>query len=153
MVSAKQPRHKNVMTNHPFFWIYMLECENGAFYTGYTTNLARRFRQHIDGTANVKYTRSHKPIRIAQCWRLFDSVGCALKVERLIKSAGRRAKERLVNEPSRLKPMATARLGCEPDIFMFDPSDVENAARRLLPEEIKDCADPFASTQPIERTL
>ena len=30
------------MTSHPYFWIYMLECENGAYYVGYTTNLTRR---------------------------------------------------------------------------------------------------------------
>lgn len=128
----------------------MLECENGAFYTGYTTNLARRFRQHIDGTANVKYTRTYKPVRIAQCWRLFDTVGCALKVERFIKSSGRPAKTRLINDPSRLKQMVMSRLGRAPDIFTFDPTGVEDAARRLLPEEVKDCADPFASAKPID---
>ncbi|MBT7521096.1 MAG: GIY-YIG nuclease family protein, partial [Nitrospina sp.] len=29
-----------------YFWLYMLECENGSFYTGYTKNLAIRYYQH-----------------------------------------------------------------------------------------------------------
>jgi putative endonuclease len=83
------------------FWIYMLECDNGSYYTGYTRNIARRFRQHVDGKAGVRYTRSHPPVRIAQCWRLFGSVGTALKIESLIKQKPRPVKDRLVANPSR----------------------------------------------------
>jgi putative endonuclease len=138
------------MTKHPFFWIYILECENGTFYTGYTTNLTRRFRQHVDGTANVRYTRSYKPIRIAQCWRLFEPVGCALKIEKMIKSAGRVVKERLVREPAKLKSMATTRLSVAPNLYTFDPISVEKAARALAADEIRNGTDPFASTRPVD---
>jgi len=130
----------------PFFWIYMLECENGAYYTGYSTNLARRFRQHIDGSANVKYTRTHKPVRIAQCWRLYDTVGTALKVEKLIKASGRRAKDRLVDEPTALREMVAGRLGAEVDIFTFDPEKAEKAALDLAAEDVKTAEDPHAAT-------
>lgn len=126
----------------------MLECENGSYYTGYSTNLARRFRQHVDGTANVKYTRTHKPVRIAQCWRLYDTVGTALKVERMIKTIGRPAKDRLVGEPAAIKKLVAARLGADIEIFTFNPVAVEKAARALAADDIKTADDPMASTPP-----
>ena len=86
------------------YWIYILECDDGSYYTGYSTNLARRYRQHVDGTAGVKYTRTRRPIRIAQCWRLFDDVGTALRVESLLKRRGRTFKENVVREPVLLRP-------------------------------------------------
>lgn len=117
------------------YWIYMLECENGAYYTGYTTDLVRRFRQHLDGTANVKYTRSHRPLRIAQCWRLQGRIGLALQVERLVKTSGRRAKERLIERPDQLRSMAAARLGIDLDVSPVAAHEVEVASRRILPSE------------------
>ena len=126
----------------------MLECENGSYYTGYSTNLARRFRQHVEGTANVKYTRTYKPVRIAQCWRLYDTVGTALKVERIIKKIGRPAKERLVGEPTVIRKLVAARLGSELKIFTFDPMKVEKAARALPADEIKTAEDPLAAIPP-----
>jgi len=135
----------------PYFWIYMLECENGAFYTGYTTNLVRRFRQHVEGTANVRYTRSNRPIRIAQCWRLYEPVGCALKVERLIKAGGRAKKNQLVRDPAQLKEVAAAKLGAEIKVFTFDPCDVETASRGLALDELRDAPDPFVSLPPGDR--
>jgi putative endonuclease len=129
----------------PFFWIYMLECENGSYYTGYSTNLARRFRQHVEGTANVKYTRTHKPVRIAQCWRLYDTVGTALKVEKIIKTIGRQAKDRLVGKPAAIKTLVASRLGGDVEIFTFDPATAERAAWDLPADDIKTAADPLAS--------
>jgi len=124
----------------------MLECDNGAFYTGYSTNLVRRFRQHVDGTANVRYTRSNRPLRLSQCWRLYDTVGSALKIERLIKLAGRPAKERLVREPTFLRSMAAARLDRDLDLFTFDPQTVEAASRALEPDKVRTTDDPFAAS-------
>jgi putative endonuclease len=132
------------------FWIYMLECENGAFYVGYTKNLVRRFRQHLDGTANVRYTRSFTPTRLSQCWRLYGTVGHALKVEKMIKNAGRPVKERLVKEPRELRRLVENRLALDTDIFTFDPLEVETKSRELQPEQVKSAKDPFASSPAID---
>jgi len=136
--------------NPPFFWIYILECENGSFYTGYTKNLARRFRQHIDGTANVRYTRSHRPVRIAQCWRLYEPVGCALKVEKIIKAAGRAAKERIISDPRHLREITEGKLGEDVAIFTNEPAPVEQAARAIVDGKVKTAPDPFASACPVD---
>jgi putative endonuclease len=132
------------MTQRSWYWIYMIECENGAYYTGYTTNLARRFRQHLDGTANVRYTRSHRPLRLARCWRLFDTVGTALKVESAIKRGGAAVKRRILDDPDALAPLASARLHRDVALHPFDATAVEAAARSLEPHEVKTADDPFA---------
>lgn len=125
------------------FWIYILECDGGSYYTGYTSNLVRRYRQHVEGTAGVKYTRSNRPVRIAQCWRLFGAVGTALKVESLIKRRGRKTKLSLVEDPTRLCAMASEALGKRTRIYTMDPRAVESEAARLEKPDIKSAPDPF----------
>ncbi len=73
----------------------MLECSNGAYYTGYTTDMERRYQEHLDGTYKCKYTRSFPPVKIAACWEVND-LSEALKFEHKIKALSREEKERLV---------------------------------------------------------
>jgi len=83
-------------------WVYILLCENGSFYTGYTNDLAKRYRAHLAGTGLCKYTRSFKPLCIAQCWEIADSKALALKIERQIKKLSRSEKEKIICSPSLL---------------------------------------------------
>ena len=45
------------------YFCYILECADGSFYTGWTTDPLRRERQHNRGTG-ARYTRSHRPVRL-----------------------------------------------------------------------------------------
>jgi putative endonuclease len=126
----------------------MLECDNGSYYTGYTTNLTRRFRLHYEGRAGVRYTRSHPPVRIAQCWRLFDTVGTALKVESLIKRKSRVIKEMLVEDPSKLASLASTALERRLRLFTADPLVIQNRSLALSREQLKNGYDPFAGLAP-----
>jgi putative endonuclease len=112
------------------YWIYILECENGSYYTGCTNNLARRYRQHLNGTGRAKYTQSFKPIRIAQCWRLFDSRGIALRVEHLIKNMERRDKDRIVRKPETLKTVILKELNVNLNILTFNPLRAERESMK-----------------------
>ena len=114
------------------FWIYILECENGSLYTGCTNNLTRRYRQHINGTGRVKYTQSFRPVRIAQCWRLLDTRGTALKVEYLIKKMGRSDKELIVKKPERLKEVITEELHLNLNIAPGNPLRAERESMKNL---------------------
>ena len=49
------------MKEKDYYWVYMLECENGHFYTGFTQDLERRSREHVRGTGWCSYTRSLGP--------------------------------------------------------------------------------------------
>jgi len=90
------------MIDAEFFWIYMLRCSNNTYYTGYTNNLKKRYKSHIDGTGKCKYTKSFKPLEIAQCWKIYDSKAKAMKIEREIKKLSRLEKEKLITIPSLL---------------------------------------------------
>ncbi len=43
---------------------YILECADGTFYTGWTTNLERRLQAHNAGRGG-RYTRGRRPVRLA----------------------------------------------------------------------------------------
>lgn len=131
-------------SRHNDFWIYLIECENGALYAGYTNNVARRFRQHLDGSAGVRYTRSFRPVRLARCWRLWGNVGAALKVERAVKKGGRALKRRLVEDPALLGEVVAQRVADKVRVEPFDPTVAERAARALTREELRARVDPLA---------
>lgn len=83
------------------FWVYMLLCENGSLYTGYTNDLAKRFDSHVNGTAS-KYTRGFKPLRIAQSWQINTGKSHAMRIERYIKKLSRAEKEEIIKNPELL---------------------------------------------------
>ncbi|MES2953575.1 MAG: GIY-YIG nuclease family protein [Patescibacteria group bacterium] len=45
------------------YYLYILECKDGSLYTGITTDVKRRFREHLAGKGG-HYTRSHTVVRI-----------------------------------------------------------------------------------------
>ena len=45
------------------FYVYILLCMDGSFYTGYTNDLQQRTRQHENGKG-AKYTKSHPPQKV-----------------------------------------------------------------------------------------
>lgn len=44
--------------------LYILECEDGSYYIGSTSDVQRRYLQHVKGRG-ADYTKSHKPLRVA----------------------------------------------------------------------------------------
>jgi len=82
------------------YWVYILQCENNCYYTGYSTDLTKRYKAHLDGTAS-KYTRSFKPIKIAQHWKVTNK-SMAMRLENRIKKLSRQNKEKIIDEPNLL---------------------------------------------------
>lgn len=80
------------------YWVYILLCDNNTYYTGYTDNLEKRYQAHLSGKGRCKYTRSFKPVKIAQSWQVEDKIA-ALKLERTIKKLTRNEKEKIINQP------------------------------------------------------
>lgn len=76
--------------------VYILECQDGSFYTGWTTNLKKRFASHLSGNG-AKYTRSHPPLRIAY-WEVLPTKQKAMKREWHIKQLSRKEKMKLLEE-------------------------------------------------------
>ena len=45
--------------------VYILECSDKTFYTGITTDLARRVEEHNSNTGKgAKYTKMRQPVRL-----------------------------------------------------------------------------------------
>ena len=74
------------------WFVYVLLCEDGSFYTGVTNNLEKRFLDHKNGKGGY-YTRSHKPIRLVYSEEL-PTHSAALKREAEIKDWSREKKIR-----------------------------------------------------------
>ena len=76
------------------YFVYIIECENGSFYTGSSPDPTKRFKQHRIGDGS-KYTRMHRPVRIVYVERC-DNKSLALKREMQIKGWSRTKKENLI---------------------------------------------------------
>ena len=75
-------------------WAYLLECSDGTFYAGNTTDLALRLSQHQQGLG-AAYTRHRRPVRLV--WAAeFDRVDEAFAMEQRIQGWGRRKRIALV---------------------------------------------------------
>ena len=64
--------------------VYMLECDDGTLYTGITTDIARRFREHSQGRRGARYLRGRQPLGVVFLERGHDR-GSALRREAEIK--------------------------------------------------------------------
>ena len=83
-------------------YIYMLRCEGDAYYTGITTDLARRMGEHCARrSVGAKYTRAHPPVALAAAWEI-DDLGAAARVEYRIKRFSHAQKKALAEEPQAL---------------------------------------------------
>lgn len=80
------------------FYVYILLCNDGTYYTGYTKNIDKRTRLHVNGRG-ARYTRMHKPNCVAYV-ELFDSQAKAMKRERAIKKMSHQQKLNLANSQS-----------------------------------------------------
>jgi len=103
------------------FWIYILQVSNGNFYTGYTNNLLRRYKEHISGSGNCRYTRAFPPVALKQCWKVFENQRIAMKVESLIKKKTRKIKEEIIKKPGKLKSIIFKSTGLKLNIRTYNP--------------------------------
>lgn len=77
-----------VAANHYF---YVLLCQDGSLYAGYTNNLSRRLKMHNEGKG-AKYTRGRGPVKLLYS-KAFDEKSDALKAEYEFKQWTRKKKE------------------------------------------------------------
>lgn len=75
-------------------YIYILECSDGTYYTGWTNNLELRIEAHNSGKG-AKYTRGRTPVKIVYKEE-FDTKSEALKREIEIKKLSRLKKIELI---------------------------------------------------------
>jgi len=75
-------------------WVYMLRCADGSLYTGWSTDVQRRFERHCAGTASA-YTASRSPLEMVLALPAGDR-SSALREEARIKRLTRSQKLALI---------------------------------------------------------
>ncbi|HEX9862231.1 MAG TPA: GIY-YIG nuclease family protein [Candidatus Bathyarchaeia archaeon] len=83
------------------YYVYVILCVDGSFYTGYTKNIDTRIKLHESGKG-ARYTKMHKPQKISYL-ELFDSRAQAMKREKQIKKLTHQQKLNLINSRSTKK--------------------------------------------------
>lgn len=87
----------------------MLECSDGKLYTGITSNIERRVKEHKKGHG-CRFTKYRRPVRLIYESK-FDNKQEANEKEKEIKGFSRRKKLELVREALRLRSVFSAKGG------------------------------------------
>ena len=77
------------------YYVYILRCGDGSFYTGWTNDLKKRLTAHQEGRG-AKYTRGRGPLQLVYTEE-FDNKSEAIKREYHIKKMSRKEKETLID--------------------------------------------------------
>ncbi len=76
------------------YFVYLLKCKDGSLYTGITTDVKRRFREHKKGVGG-RYTRAKEAVKVVYTEK-YPNRSIASKRESEIKSWRRERKLALV---------------------------------------------------------
>ena len=76
------------------YYVYIILCEDGTYYTGYSNDPAHRLAEHLKGRG-AKYTKMHKPKRIVYIQR-HKTQRAAMIRERKVKTLTHEAKRKLI---------------------------------------------------------
>ena len=98
-------KHLKLVSNDQFlkeinekkWFLYILQCSDGTYYTGITTNIARRLNEHNTSSRGAKYTKTRRPVEVV-CWKPFKDRSSAQKAEYKFKQLTREQKEEIINE-------------------------------------------------------
>jgi len=76
------------------YWVYILKCSDGSYYTGSTSNIETRLSEHQQGEI-PGYTHKRRPVKLVFS-DYFEEVYDAISAERQIKGWTRVKKEALI---------------------------------------------------------
>ena len=94
MVLILQKLTRFIMDHKAF--MYVVECRDGSYYTGYTTDVKKRVAVHNSGKG-AKYTRARLPVKLIYA-QGFASKEEAMSAEALLKRKKRPQKEQFLSE-------------------------------------------------------
>ena len=76
-------------------YMYILECNNGNYYTGSTKNLEERLKQHRAGDGS-NYTKKNLPVKLVY-FEVYDRIDNAFYREKQVQKWSRKKKKALIN--------------------------------------------------------
>jgi len=88
-------------------YMYILECSDGSYYTGSTTNLELRLQQHQNGEG-ANHTKKRLPVTLVY-YEVYSRIDEAFYREKQVQGWSRKKKEALINgNPELLPQLAVA---------------------------------------------
>lgn len=92
--------------SQPVWYTYILQCADGTYYCGVTTDLERRLREHNgEEPGGARYTRPRRPVTVAAS-ASFPDRSSACSAEAKVKRAPRARKLALLEKLALLKQAA-----------------------------------------------
>lgn len=79
------------------YFVYIVECLDGSYYTGVTNDLDRRIWEHNSDTNFHSYTYKRRPV-VLKYFQRFQNINDAIAFEKQVKGWSRKKKEALFNE-------------------------------------------------------
>ncbi|MCB0459693.1 MAG: GIY-YIG nuclease family protein [Flavobacteriaceae bacterium] len=78
------------------YYVYILECIDGTYYTGITSDLDQRLMEHISGKYTGSYTFNRRPVKLV-FYSEFTDPGLAISKEKQIKKWSKLKKQALIS--------------------------------------------------------
>ena len=79
------------------YYVYILLCRDGSFYTGVTNELERRLGEHHSDNVGKSYTSKRRPL-ILKFYQEFNDIKQAIELEKQIKGWSKRKKQAFIDE-------------------------------------------------------
>lgn len=92
---APKPLKKKIISKNKPWFVYVIQAENGALYTGITTDVARRFDEHATKKRGARFFHMQTPVEVMWTEK-HPTRSSALKREAAIKAMKREEKKLLL---------------------------------------------------------
>jgi len=89
---------------HKEYYVYILHCSDGSYYTGVTNDYQLRLSQHQNGEDPRSYTCRRRPVKLVYLAEFWD-INEAIAREKCIKRWSRKKKEALIRHEYKLLPL------------------------------------------------
>ncbi len=82
-------------TQQESYYVYIIRCNDGTYYTGLTNNLVKRFQEHVTGLYDTCYTYTRRPL-VLKYYEIIPFLEDAVKRELQVKGWSKAKKKALI---------------------------------------------------------
>ena len=93
--------------------VYVIRCADNSLYTGISTDVERRLKQHREGRGGARYLKGRAPLSLEFSLPVGDRSE-ASRIEYQLKQLSKPEKERLLKQPEALRKHIHGILDAEP---------------------------------------
>lgn len=79
------------------YYVYIVRCNDGSYYTGVTNDIERRINEHNNDDSGISYTSTRRPVELV-FFEEFNDIMQAIELEKQIKGWSRKKKEAFISQ-------------------------------------------------------